>query len=218
MDRLARFMDVTISDPSAFGGGSARGHVRTRVSTVAYGYLGAVEEYEDPEQAVTWCLLTLSLPGLAPHLTVDHRKAFGLPGVPARQPLIPTGDPVFDAQYGVSADDAQAVAAVLSPELRGLLLDAPVQRLELSGAAMVLRTFDGATLTDELVESVNTMVEGILSSTPSFVRPRSGRDVGLHDRPLPRGLHGVNEDEPEDEPVAKAGIAGRFGGRSKHRV
>ena len=43
------------------------------------------------------------------------------------------------------------------------------------------------------------MVEGILSTTPSFVTPASGRDVGLRGRPLAPGLHGA-EDPPEEEP------------------
>ncbi|HEV7192700.1 MAG TPA: hypothetical protein VGN35_05775 [Jatrophihabitantaceae bacterium] len=217
MDRLARFMDVTISDPAAFGGGSAHGHVRTRVSTVAYGYLGVVDEYEDADHDVTWCLLTLSLPGLAPNLTVDHRKVFGLPGVPLRETLVATGDPVFDAEYGVIADDPTVVTRILTPALRALLVDRPVQRLSLSGAAMVLRTFDGAALTDDVVVNLNAMVEGILSSTPSFVTPRSGRDVGMHGKPLAPGLCAENEDPPEEEPH-KPGFAGRFGGRSRHRV
>lgn len=217
MDRLARFMDMTISDPSAFGGGATSGHVRTRVSTVAYGYLGAVEQFDDPEHSVTWCLLTLVLPGLAPHLTIDHRKVFGLPGVPARGTLTPTGDPAFDAEYGVSADDPAVVAGILTPELRALLIQRPIQRVELSGTAMVLRTFDGAALTDEVIEGLNSMVEGILSSTPSFVTPRSGRAPGLGGRPLAPGLHGVNED-PDEEVAHRSGRSGRFGGRSRNRV
>jgi hypothetical protein len=217
MDRLARFMDVTISDPSAFGGGAAHGHARTRISTVAYGYQGVVEEYEDPDHNLVWCLHTLLLPGLAPHLTVDHRKVFGLPGVPARPILVPTGDVVFDAEYGVSADDPQVVADVLTPALRQLLMERPVQRLELSGAAMVLRTFDGAALNDEVVDGLNALVEGILSATPSFVRPRSGRGPGHLGRPLAPGLNAADEDPPEVE-APRSGLAGRFGGRSRHRV
>jgi hypothetical protein len=216
MDRLARFTDVTISDPSAFGGGSARGHVRTRVSTVAYGYLGVVEEYEDPDHGINWCLLTLSLPGLAPHLVIEHRKVFGLPGVPAGPLAAGTGDVAFDSEYGVIADDPAVVARILTPQLRALLVERPIQRLALVGAAMLLRTFDGPTVGDEVIDQLNGMVEGILSSTPSFVTPRSGRDVGLHGRPLAPGLQGVAE--PAENEPPKPGRAGRFGARSRNRV
>jgi hypothetical protein len=219
MDRLARFTDVTITDPATFGGGSARGHVRTRVSTVAYGYLGVVEEYEIPDHDTIWCLLTMSLPGLVPNLAIDHRSAFGLPGVPAGEVLWRTGDPDFDAMYAVCADDELAIGGILTPALRGLLVANPVQRLVLSGSAMILRTFDDAAASDAVVYWLNRVVEGILSSTPSFVTPRSGRDIGVRGRPLAPGLHAAAE-PAEDEPKKpeRTGLGALLGGRPRHRA
>jgi hypothetical protein len=218
MDRLARFTDVTITNPATFGGGSARGHVRTRVSTVAYGYLGVVEEYEIPDHNTIWCLLTVSLPGLVPNLAVDHRSAFGLPGVPAGEVFWRTGDGDFDATYAVVADDESVIRNVLTPALCQLLVTNPVQRLVLSGSALILRTFDDAPASEPVVEWLSSVVEGILTSTPSFVTPRSGRDVGLRGRPLAPGLHAPAEPvESEPAKPERTRLVDRLGTRPRHR-
>ena len=223
MDRLARFTDVTISDPATFGGGSARGHVRFRVTTVAYGYLGVVEEYENPEGGTVWSLLTVSLPGLAPSLVVDHRSAFGRPGVPAADIDRGTGDGDFDATYAVAADAIENIDNILNEPVRSLLLRNQVQRLQLSGTELLLRTFDGSDASEQVIGWLSETVEGILSSTPSFVTPRSGRDVGLRGRPLAPGLHGAG-DPPDEEPerperarhAGRTRLGGLIAGRAPH--
>jgi hypothetical protein len=215
MQRLARFTDVTLSDPGTFGGGFATGHVRYRVATVAYGYLAVVEEYENLDHATTWCLLTVSLPGLAPYLVVDHRSAFGRAGVPAEPIERRTGDGAFDDVYAVGADDAAVVAGILGPDVRRLLVEHPVQRLLISGGVLVLRTFDGADASDAVVNDLTDVVAGVLSSTPSFVTPRSGRDVGVRGKPLAPGLHGSDDaadaDRRPDRPRR-----GLLAGRTRH--
>lgn len=214
MQRLARFTDVTVSDPDTFGGGYASGHVRYRVATVAYGYLAVVEEYENVDENTTWCLLTVSLPGLAPYLVVDHRSVAGRPGVPAEPVERRTGDSIFDDSYAVGADDDADVARILNSEVRQLLVDRPVQRLLISGGVMVLRTFDGGDASDAVINELTDVVAGVLSSTPSFVTPRSGRDVGLRGKPLAPGLHG-EASEPLDQPERPR--RGLLAGRTRHR-
>ena len=214
MQRLARFTDVTVSDPDTFGGGHTSGHVRYRVATVAYGYLTVVEEYENLDEDTTWCLLTVSLPGLAPYLVVDHRSAVGRPGVPAEPVARSTGDAVFDDVYTVGADDPADVTRILSADVRQLLVDRPVQRVLISGGVMVLRTFDGADASDAVINELTDTVAGLLSSTPSFVTPRSGRDVGLRGKPLAPGLHG-EATEPIDRPDRPR--RGLLAGRTRHR-
>jgi hypothetical protein len=217
MERLARFTDTTLHDPEAFGGGSDSAHVRTRVAAVAYGYLGVLEEYEQPHLGTTWCTLTLTLPGLAPYVVADHRSVLGRPGVPAAGTPVATGDAVFDATYAVVSDNPASAAHVLTAPVRQLLVSNPLQRLALSGGSMILRTFDGVDATDTVVGWLSELVEAILSSTPSFVTPRSGHQIGQQGRPLPPGLNGP--DEPESEEPAgseRAGLARRMG-RSRHR-
>jgi hypothetical protein len=213
MQRLARFTDVTVSDPDTFGGGFASGHVRYRVATVAYGYLAVVEEYENVDEGATWCLLTVSLPGLAPYLVIDHRSAAGRPGVPAEPLERRTGDAVFDDVYVVGADEPADVARVLGAEVRQLLVDRPVQRLLISGGVMVLRTFDGADAGDAVISELTDVVAGVLSSTPSFVTPRSGRDVGLRGKPLAPGLHGEASESLDRPDRPRRGL---LAGRTRH--
>jgi hypothetical protein len=134
--------------------------------------------------------------------------------VPAERRLIATRDPEFDEVYAVGADDPLVVEQVLTPPVRTLLLRQPIQRLLLSGGVMMVRTFDGSTADDAVIAGLNATVEGVLSSTPSFVRPRSGRDIGLRGRPLAPGLHGAG-DPPEDP--AERPRRGFMAGRTRHR-
>jgi hypothetical protein len=199
-DRLSRSSVAVVHEPLTFGGGSVTATVTNRRESVAYGYLGVVEEYRSGETNAVWSVLNLTLPGWVPYLVLDHRKAIGRPSVPpVGGQQIPTGDPVFDGHFvSVSADPA-VVHRVLSPALRGLLVQFPLQRISLSGRTMLLRTFDDNPLSDTVWAGLNVAATEILSTAPSFVmakRPSLGEVAALlptGPEPLPEGFYGPEQ-------------------------
>jgi hypothetical protein len=193
---LARFTDTEITDAPMFGGGAWSARVRRRRDTVTYGYLAVVEEYTSPDSGAKWCTLTVTFPGSVPFLVVDHRTAIGRPGVPLEAPQqAELDDPPFDATYLVGAADPEQAGRVLSPAVRDVLLRAPVQRLMLHESRLLLRTFDGVLLDDEVITALDGVAARFLAATPSFVTVArapahsTGRPSGADD-PLPEGFYG----------------------------
>ena len=146
MDRLARFTDVTIPTRRPSAAARPADTSALRVATVAYGYLGVVEEYENPDHGTVMVPADVSLPGLAPNLVVDHRTAFGLPGVPAGDVDRGTGDGDFEPSYGVAAETrSRSSTRSSTAELaRPLVAQPGPAAAALRDATMLLRTFDGS--------------------------------------------------------------------------
>ncbi len=195
---LARFVDGTTTDGAGFGGGAWSAHLVRRRDTVTYGYLAVVEEYESSDSGGRWCTLTVTLPGRVPFVVVDNRVAAGRTGVPMAAPFRDDlGDPPFDAVYAAGADDAEALARVLGPEARDVLLRSPVQRLMLRDTLMLLRTLDGVGLDDQVIDWLDRLAARFLASTPSFVRPSRDTPVAAPageaaESPLPEGFYGLD--------------------------
>jgi hypothetical protein len=197
---LARFVDTETTDPKTFGGGAWSARVRRRRDTVTYGYLAVAEEYASEDSGGRWCTLAVTLPGRVPFLVADNRAATGRTGVPmdARHRVL-LDDPPFDATYMVGAADVDRVSRVLTPAAREVLLRSPVQRLMLHESQLLLRTFDGSTLDDGMIESLDAIAARFLSSTPSFVA--TGREPATasaggspSDAPLPEGFYGPDSE------------------------
>jgi hypothetical protein len=193
---LARFIDSDNTDPNSFGGGSWTARAIQRRDTVTYGYLAVVEEYASADTGGRWCTLTVSLPGRVPSLVVDNRAATGRVGVPMNMPASAgLDDPPFDATYIVGAEDAETIPRVLTAAAREVLVRAPVQRLMLNESQLLLRTFDGVLLDDDLIEALDGVAARFLASTPSFVtmaKAPAHSPNGVVDGadPLPEGFYG----------------------------
>ena len=199
---LARFIDTDSTDPNSFGGGAWSARAIQRRDTVTYGYLAVVEEYASADTGGRWCTLTVSLPGRVPFLVVDNRAATGRVGVPIDMPAGGSlDDPPFDATYIVGAEDAETIPRVLTDSAREVLVRAPVQRLMLHETHLLLRTFDGVLLDDELIQALDGVAARFLASTPSFVTAarapvRSSGAPAEEREPLPEGFYG-----PTPEPA-----------------
>jgi hypothetical protein len=197
---LARFVDTESTDQKTFGGGAWSARIRRRRDTVTYGYLAVAEEYVSEDSGGRWCTLAVTLPGRVPFLVADNRVATGRTGVPMdAQHRVLLDDPPFDATYMVGAADADRVPRVLTPAAREVLLRSPVQRLMLHESQLLLRTFDGSTLDDGMIESLDAIAARFLSSTPSFVA--TGREPAAApaggsppDAPLPEGFYGPDSE------------------------
>lgn len=193
---LAVFVDTENTDPVAFGGGAWSARVRARRDTVTYGYLAVAEEYHSDDSGGRWCTLTVTLPGRVPFLVIDNRAATGRSGVPMEMPYRATlDDPPFDASYTVGAYEAEQIGRVLSPGAREVLLRAPVQRLLLHESQLQLRTFDGVSLDDQVIASLDGIAARFLAATPSFVvatrAPAASNGVlPSSDEPLAPGFYG----------------------------
>jgi hypothetical protein len=193
---LARFVDTTLSDPTTFGGGADAARVRRRRDTVTYGYLAVVEEYGAVDGSAVWCTLTVMLPGRVPFLVADNRAAWGRPNVPMDSPYVAEiDDAAFDSTYAVGAAEPWLIARVMSAEACQALVDSPVQRLMLHESSVVLRTFDGVELDDDLTVRLSGVAERFLASTPSFLtstRAAAGSPTPREhpDDPLPPGFYG----------------------------
>jgi hypothetical protein len=197
---LARFIDTETTDPASFGGGAWSARVIQRRDTVTYGYLAVVEEYVSADSGGRWCTLSVSLPGRVPALVIDNRAASGRVGVPMDMPAgASLDDPPFDATYIVGADDVETIGRVLAADAREVLVRAPVQRLMLHESQLLLRTFDGVLLDDELIQALDGVAARFLASTPSFVtvaKAPAHSSAGLQDldEPLPEGFYGPAAD------------------------
>lgn len=193
---LAVFADTESTDPTTFGGGAWSARVLARQDTVTYGYLAVAEEYHSPDSGGRWCTLTVTLPGRVPSLVVDNRAATGRSGVPMDMPHQGTvDDPPFDATYMVGAAEQELVERILRPSARDVLLRAPVQRLLLRERQLQLRTFDGVSLDDEIIASLDSIAARFLAATPSFVittrAPAASHGAGPgSDEPLAPGMYG----------------------------
>lgn len=197
---LARFIDSETTDPASFGGGAWSARAIQRRDTVTYGYQAVVEEYTSTDSGGRWCTLTVGLPGRVPTLVIDNRAASGRVGVPMDMPAGGSlDDPPFDASYIVGAGDADTIPRVLTAAAREVLVRAPVQRLMLHESRLLLRTFDGVLLDDELIQALDGVAARFLAATPSFVTVArapahsSGRALGMDD-PLPEGFYGPAAD------------------------
>jgi hypothetical protein len=193
---LAVFVDTENTDPTTFGGGAWSARVRARQDTVSYGYLAVAEEYHSEDTGGRWCTLSVTLPGRVPFLVVDNRAATGRSGVPMEMPHRQTlDDPPFDATYTVGAAEPEQIGRVLSPAARDVLLRAPVQRLLLRESQLLLRTFDGVTLSEQTIASLDGIAARFLAATPSFVSatrtpaPSNGVPADSNE-PLRPGLYG----------------------------
>jgi hypothetical protein len=201
-DRLSRSSVAVVREPLTFGGGSVTASVTNRRETVAYGYLGVVEEFKSGETTGTWSVLNVTLPGWVPYLVLDHRKAIGRPGVPAAGgQQVRTGDAVFDGHFvSISAEPA-VVQRILTPAVRTLLVQFPLQRISLSGRTLLLRTFDENPLSATVVQGLNLAATEILSTAPSFVmgkRPALGQvaaSLPTGPEPVPQGFYGPDQAE-----------------------
>jgi len=195
--RLSRSNSAAVNDPLTFGAGAMSAEPTNRRETVAYGYLGVVEEYVGLESGTCWSVLSLTLPGWLPYLVIDHRSVMGRAGVPpAAGSAVPTGDRAFDETFVVVASEPAVVARVLTAEVRALLAHFPLQRVSLSGRTMLLRTFDDNKLTDTVVQGLDLAASDFLATAPSFVmekRPKIGELVAslpTSPDPVPRGFYG----------------------------
>jgi hypothetical protein len=212
---LARFAGAILDDPAVFGGGADRATATRRRDTVAYGYLGVVEEYARPGSGERWRLLTVTMPGGVPRLVVDHRSALHRPGVPAAgATAVAFDDAGFDEFYLVTADDPVAARRILTPAVRRLLVGTPIQRLELERTMLALRSFDFPAPAADADDRLAGLAEAILRTAPCFVA--SGAWVGLPgavvtaedlpagDTPLLPGRYGRLDTEPTDEELGHA--------------
>jgi hypothetical protein len=211
--RLARFVGTTLTDPVVFGGGAAQARVGLRVQTVAHGYLGVIEGYVAPDDGSVWSTLTVALPCSVPAMTIDHRTAHGLPGVPVvGGHAVRAGQPLFDEHYQVAAQDPDAVANLLTAGLCDVLTSQPVQRLSFEGSRLLVRTFDGFDATPEAVTWLNDLAADVLSATPAFVtRVIAAAGPTVAPQTFPPGLYGP--DDPDDIPsdgTRGAGLSGLF--------
>jgi hypothetical protein len=197
---LARFVDTDTTDTRSFGGGAWSARVQQRRDTVTYGYLAVAEEYASADSGGQWCTLCVTLPGRVPFLVVDNRAATGRTGVPADLPYRESlDDPPFDATYVVGADEPDVIGRVLTTGAREVLLRAPVQRLMLHESQLLLRTFDGVTLDDQVIRWLDGIAARFLAATPSFVRPArapAGPAADPFDTgdPLPPGFYGPDSE------------------------
>lgn len=193
---LAVFVDTENTDPTTFGGGAWSSRVKARRDTVTYGYLAVAEEHHSEDTGGRWCTLTVTLPGRVPSLCVDNRAAAGRTGVPMDMPYRrPMDDPPFDATYVVGATEEPAFERVLTPSARDVLLRAPVQRLLLNESQLQLRSFDGTTLDDQVIASLDSIAARFLAATPSFVtatrEPAASNGAPpMSDEPLRPGFYG----------------------------
>lgn len=193
---LARFVDVTLTDPTTFGGGAHAARVQRRRDTVAYGYLAVAEEYVDTSGGAPWCTLTVTLPGRVPFLVADNRSASGRPHVPMDAPYFAElDDPTFDASYAVGGEELWLIPRVFGPAAREVLVAAPLQRVMLRESSVLLRTFDGVGLDDAMIAWLTAVAERFLSSTPSFItstRAAAGNATPPEqsELPLPPGFYG----------------------------
>jgi hypothetical protein len=193
---LAVFVDTENTDPTTFGGGAWSARVRVRRDTVTYGYLAVAEEHYSEDTGGRWCTLSVTLPGRVPSLVVDNRAAYGRTDVPMDMPYRrPMDDPPFDATYVVGATEEGSFERVLTPNARDVLLRAPVQRLLLRESQLQLRTFDGISLDDEVISSLDSIAARFLAATPSFVtaarEPAAPNGAPpTSDEPLRPGLYG----------------------------
>ncbi|HZC72782.1 MAG TPA: hypothetical protein VE442_18940 [Jatrophihabitans sp.] len=193
---LARFVDSESTDELTFGGGAWSARVRRRRDTVTYGYLAVAEEHVSPDTGGCWCTLTVTLPGRVPLVVIDNRAAAGRVGVPMGVPhRAMLDDPPFDATYVMGAADVESIGRVLCPAAREVLLRAPVQRLLLHDSQLLLRTFDGVTLSDQVIAGLDGIAARFLASTPSFVTApkapvRSPGWLPEITEPLPEGFYG----------------------------
>ena len=193
---LAVFADTENTDSTSFGGGAWSARVQARRDTVTYGYLAVAEEHHSEDSGARWCTLTVTLPGRVPTVVIDNRVAAGRSGVPMEMPYRHTlDDPPFDATYLIGAADEESMARVLSPAARDVLLRAPVQRLLLRESQLQLRTFDGSTLNDQVIASLDGIAARFLAATPSFVTATrapaaSNGAVPASAEPLRPGLYG----------------------------
>jgi hypothetical protein len=193
---LARFIDTDSTEPTSFGGGAWSARVIQRRDTVTYGYLAVVEEYASADTGGRWCTLGVSLPGRVPALVADNRAATGRVGVPLEMPVrAGLDDPPFDATYVVGAADPDTIPRVLTAGAREVLVRAPVQRLMLHESQLLLRTFDGVLLDDDVIEALDGVAARFLAATPSFVTmarapAHSPRGLLDADDPLPEGFYG----------------------------
>lgn len=216
--RLSRFVGTTLIDPVAFGGGSEQARVGVRVQTVAHGYLGVVEDYVAPNTGAVWSTLTVGLPCCVPAMTVDHRSAEGLPGVPVPGGhAVRAGQPKFDEHYLVAARDPLAAANLLSGGLCDVLLRQPVQRLSFEGSRLLVRTFDGFDASPEVVDWLNWLAAEVLAVTPAFVtRVTAAAGPTVTPQTFPPGLYGP--EEPEDTRSDGLGLAALFSFPTRRRA
>ncbi|MDT4902988.1 MAG: hypothetical protein QOH52_1004 [Pseudonocardiales bacterium] len=193
---LARFIDVTLTDPPTFGGGASAARIRRRRDTVTYGYLAVAEEHVSTDGGAPWCTLIVTLPGRVPFLVADNRAVIGRPHARLDAPhFAELDDPAFDATYAVGAEEPWLIPRVLAPAARAVLLTNPVQRLMLRETSVLLRTFDGVGLDDATIAWLDAVAEQFLSSTPSFItstRAAAGNPTPPEhsDLPLPQGFYG----------------------------
>ena len=188
VERLARFSGGTLTHPVMFGGGFAEADVTLRARTVIYGYPSTFEEFADVASGTRWCVLAVSLPNNVANLTVDHRTAAGRPDVPAAEHWSGiTGDLEFDTDYIVSAQDEATARQLLPQTLRTILLNRPVQRMQVRGARLVLRAFDGTDANDKLLEWLEVTATDILAALPGFASRLAGESQM---RTFPRGITG----------------------------
>jgi hypothetical protein len=108
-------------------------------------------------------------------------------------------DPPFDATYIVGAEDEETIPRVLTAAAREVLVRAPVQRLMLHESQLLLRTFDGVLLDDDVIEALDGIAARFLASTPSFVMVANARahvptSEGRAADPLPEGFYGPAAD------------------------
>ena len=199
-DRLSRSSVSVVNEPLTFGGGSVTASVTNRRETVAYGYLGVVEEFQSGETGTAWSVLTVTLPGWVPYLVLDHRKAIGRPGAPAiGGQQVRIGDPVFDGHFVAVCAEPSVVQRILTPAVRTLLVQFPLQRISLSGRTLLLRTFDENPLSPTVVQGLDLAATEILSTAPSFVmdkRPALGQvaaSLPTSPDPLPEGFYGPEQ-------------------------
>jgi hypothetical protein len=206
--RLARFVGTTLTDPWVFGGGALEARVTMRAQTVAHGYLGVVEGYVTPDGSSVWSTLAVALPCSVPAMTIDHRSAHGMPGVPmSGGHAVRAGQPVFDEQYLVAATDPAAAANLLTQSLCDVLVRKPVQRLSFEGSRLLMRTFDGFDATHEVVAWLDYLASDVLAATPAFVtRLTAAAGATVGSQVFPPGLYGP--DDPEDVRPEGGGLSG----------
>jgi hypothetical protein len=131
-------------------------------------------------------------------MTIDHRSAQGLPGVPvAGGHPVRAGHPEFDEQYLVATADPVVAAALLTADLCDVMLRTPVQRLSFDGPRLVVRTFDGVQASPDVEMWLDGMAGAVLAATPGFI-PRVTVDTAAKAAPqvFPPGLYGL--DDPDD--------------------
>ena len=201
---LARF-EGEIADPNAHGGGVLRARAVARRDTVAYGFPAVVEEFCTLDGTQAWRVLSVLLPGRVPHVVVDHRSAVGRPDVPGG-PVPVSGDPAFDGEY-VARGDVAVLRRILTPAVRQLLVETPVQRFALRGRTMLLRSFDADALHPDGDNRLRRLAGTLLGSAPSFIADRSwsggpGESVPIEALPVDAEplLPGMNGDDEEPDP------------------